>query len=61
MAVTCVESGDKALEYLGLVDHTPLDQDHDIDDHHDSTIHHSPPSANDPHHQDVSLHLSFSQ
>ncbi|KAJ8450297.1 hypothetical protein Cgig2_004754 [Carnegiea gigantea] len=55
--VTCVESGDKALEYLGLVDHSPhIDQDHDADDdHHDSTIHHSHPSADDPHHQDGSF------
>lgn len=39
--VTCVESGDKALEYLGLVNcHNPVINDddhvlHDDDDHHD--------------------------
>lgn len=45
--VTCVESGDKALEYLGLVDHhTPSVHHHDHDHHdHHPGIHPSfPPS-----------------
>ncbi|XP_057532136.1 two-component response regulator ARR6-like isoform X2 [Amaranthus tricolor] len=63
--VTCVESGDKALEFLGLLNcqspEVNSDKGHIDDDHHDDDIHghddddgsvifHSPPSPDDPYH-----------
>ncbi|CAO2834510.1 unnamed protein product [Amaranthus hypochondriacus] len=52
--VTCVESGDKALEFLGLLNcHSPEVNSDEVnidDDDNGSVIFHSPPLPDDPHH-----------
>ena len=72
-AVTCVESGDKALEFLGLLNcqspEVNSDKGHIDDDHHDDDIHghddddgsvifHSPPSPDDPYHPQEQVSFS---